>query len=308
MHLPVSTLTTKPPPSLIISSTSLHTFGECPKKYELGYEMLLDPTIKSEAMEKGSDAHGKLEMYWKWVREVRRGNVNAPKPQYDENDPMTAVFSEYLRHRVVNDGGELEHMREIILVEEPLFVEILPGVLLRVTKDVVYRDDNNWIVVRDYKTFSKWSNWDMELDYQGRLYIAIVSLAFPNDDVRFEWKKIRSTPPTVPHNAKGELWPPDECYDTVELIINQREIDTVLGETRAKVRRLIAARFDKANGDPYAFNRQEPGWKSGIGSCAQCLYRQLCKLDMQGTLDEQSIAQHATKRKPLTYEESQVVR
>lgn len=293
-------------PSLLLSSSSVQTFGECPKKYELSYEMLLEPMIRSEAMDKGSSLHKMLESYWKWVRWNQQGRPDpeVPAPVVNDDDPMAAVFAAYLENVAVKD---VEHMK-ILLVEEPLFIEILPGVLLRVTKDLVYEDRDNWIVIRDNKSFSSWSNWDMELDFQGRLYLGIGTLAYPGRDVRFEWEKIRSTPPGVPHNKKGECWSPSECYDRIDLSINQREIDTVIGETQSKVRRIITARFDKANGDPYAFNRHEAGWKSGIGSCAQCLYRRLCVLDMQGILDEQSIALHATKRKPLTYQESQVVR
>lgn len=288
--------------NLEISSSSLQQFGQCRKAYELGYEMLLDPNIKSEAMEKGTDFHKFMESYWKWQRWNMSGRIGEKiaQPTVNDSDEMAAVCTEYLLNNVINEGGHLSQIQTILLVEEPFYIEIIPGVSLRYTPDLVWRDLNDWIVLTDYKTFSVAATWKTELDYQGRLGTAFGKIAFPASDVRFEWRKVRSWPPSVPHNKKGELWALEDCYPApIEMQLGDIEIETVWGETQQKARDLIAAHEARAAGDKYAFYRHEPGWKSGIGSCANCLYRELCALDMQGILDSQSAALHSTPRKPL---------
>ncbi|MGB8842307.1 MAG: PD-(D/E)XK nuclease family protein, partial [Aliidongia sp.] len=129
---------------LDISSSSLQQFGQCRKAYELGYEMLLEPNIRSEAMDNGSSFHQMIEAYWKWTRWNMGGRLGpeVPRPTVDDSDQMAAVFTEYLLNQVINEGGHLSQIKRIILVEEPFYIEVIPGVNLRYTPDLVWEDYN----------------------------------------------------------------------------------------------------------------------------------------------------------------------
>jgi hypothetical protein len=132
---------------------------------------------------------------------------------------------------------------------------------------------------------------DLDLDFQGRFYIGALQRRFPGRYIEFEYVNVRRTPPGRVHNKKGDIWTPEECYNTVPLILAQHEIDTLWKETQWVAQDLIDT---KQNGHWY---RQD---KKGWGGCSSCFARNLCKAEVQqGELDEQTIQLLSTPREPL---------
>ena len=71
-----------------------------------------------------------------------------------------------------------------------------------------------WIVGRDYKTFSKNVTHDNDLDFQGKIEMAVLQHHYKTDRARFEYINVRQTPPDVVKDKSGGKWREDECYST----------------------------------------------------------------------------------------------
>lgn len=265
---------------LILSSSALSSFKRCRKQYQLSYEMLLDPRMTSQAAEQGSSFHA-------WAALYAKGSTYAGGHDTDE---MWEVWSAYARHKPLPKG--------IISAEEPLYTPLYPKeVYLRTTFDLVYEDGEE-IVARDYKTFASWPSMDHDLDFQARIYLACLGRRYPERKVRFEHEFVRRTPPGVPHNKRGDIWSPEECYRTDPLVCSQGELDALWEETLEVVQDLLRARRRYQEGHKAAFYRQD--LKGNFQGCESCFQRELCKSEaQQGYLDEQTIALLSTPRKPL---------
>lgn len=256
---------------LVVSSSSLKAYKDCRKMYDLGYERMFDPNATNNAVEQGSSFH-------KIIAELALG-VDGHVPEEGE---MLDVALAYVKHR------PLPH--EIIYVEEPIYTRIDEHTWLRCTFDLVYRDGDEY-VGRDYKTFEREPNYDVDLDFQGRIYLSALREHFKSERVRFEYENVRRTPPGVPHNKRGDCWTPEDCYITIPLIIPQHEMDTLWEETRWVIEDI---RRTQENGHWYRQDRK--GW----GGCSSCFYRFLCKAEVQqGELDQQTIDLLSTPREPL---------
>jgi hypothetical protein len=302
------------PNSLIFSMSQLKTYIECRKKYQLGYEMNLEPQQGDGPMSRGTEFHKWAEYLTssKWDNLV---SVAEPEASLE----TIAVYNAWWVHR----GKEKHDKKKRVLgVEQSIYTPLdvhtgIPGqqVYLRCTFDEIYLDKEGWIVGFDYKTFAKLMPWDVDLDFQGRLYIAALQKLFPTYSVRFEYERIRQSAPGTPrgaaaglrleegtwwiYNAAGnkrkraEVWTPEECYETIDLVVPQTELDELWEETLFNVTELLVRR-KVAETMPGAWGRQTNKF-----TCGMCYYKDLCKSDLQGTLDEGTIAILATRREPL---------
>jgi len=244
---------------LVLSMSAIALFRKCRRAYRYGYEDGL-VTPSSPAAELGTDFHELMK-------------AAAAGHPLDQDAPMYAVAEEYLRRHPLPD--------DIISAEEGLFTQIVPKVWLRTTFDLVYRDADGWIVGRDYKTFEKSPAYDVDLDFQGRIYIAALMRAFDTDRVRFEYEYVRRSVPGT-KNSRG-FWEPHECYINMPVVISRREADELWDETILWVKEILRARKEGL------FMRS--GTRKEFSSpCLGCFYETPCKTEMShGELDDQDI-------------------
>jgi len=259
---------------LYLSSTSLHTWMRCRKQYELSFMLNLEPKVKPEAMGKGSSFHKCAEAYFKGERAT--------------DEPLLPVWEEFMLHNQLPV--------DVISAELPYWCDLIPGVRLRITPDLVYRS-GDWIVCRDWKTFSKDGEWDVDLDFQGRLYTALLRRHFQTELVRFEYVKVRSE--LGRELKKGYVaWTPAERYpEPDELIPSKAECDILLEEAQYAAREILE-RTVKRIGPPGALYRS-PQRGFDMNSCDRCLVKEACKKDLTGELDESTISLLYNIRTPL---------
>jgi hypothetical protein len=297
--------------TIVLSSSAINTYHQCKKQYDLAYIKLLEPKRDEEnPMSKGTDFH-------KWAEyqtRLRHAHL-APDPDYvvpEASEDTKAVYEAWWKNVGVYKD---DNKKRILGVEQPIYTPIDVSfqdtqVFLRCTFDEIYLDNEGWIVGMDYKTFQRFEPWDVELDFQGRLYTAVLKRMFPDYKVRFEYERIRQTAPGAPrgnpetlkfedgewwqYNTKGdkrkraEMWGLDDCYETIDMVCSEQEIETLWNETVYTVAELLVTQRIGT------FYRQT----SKMG-CKFCYYKDLCKADLQGTLDEGTIELLANKRKPL---------
>jgi PD-(D/E)XK nuclease superfamily protein len=273
---------------LYLSSTSLHTWLRCRKQYELSYILGLEPKVKPEAMGKGSDFHKCMEYYAKCV--MQAGLASSDLAGHFATSAMRPVVEEYVLHNGFPDKDQL------MSAELPYWCDLIPGVRLRITPDLVYRS-GEWIVCRDWKTFSKDGEWDVDLDFQGRLYTALLRQHFKTEKVRFEYVKVRSE--LGRELKKGYVaWTNAERYpEPDELIPSKAECDILLEEAQYAAREILK-HSDTRQITPGALYRS-PQRGFDMNSCDRCLVKEACKKDLTGELDEQTISLLYNIREPL---------
>jgi hypothetical protein len=264
---------------LVLSSSAIASFKRCRKAYEFGYEMLIDGG-QNAAMAAGSSFH--LHMAnWAKTKTIFPAYLDIPDPMYD-------VAVAYINNNPDKFDGET------IAVEEPFFTKLHGGkVYTRCTYDYVYRDADGWIVLRDYKTFEKAPTLDIDLDFQGRFYIADAMRRFGTDKVRFEYDYVRRVPPGS-KNSKG-VWLKDECYKTFPLVISRREADDLYEETLDVIEDIVYAR---ASGRFYRSDLKG----SSPYTCGSCLFKDVCKSEVaHGDVTPEDVeAMQLGFREPLT--------
>lgn len=243
-------MTEKP---LVFSMTSISTFMRCKKKYQIQNELLLDGMRESQALEEGTAFHEIMATY------AREGAF----PQ--EESPMLDVARAWLRFNTFPSRIEL--------VEEPVYVQFLPGVFVRCTFDLAYRDEDGNIVIRDWKTFAKWPTLDSDLDFQARLYVACAMRHFKTTKVMFEHVYVRRTPPGIPKDKAGNAWAPEECYLTTPLVVPVREAAQVAKEVQWELANILATR----ESGQWSRNNLKGG---GYDSCASCSVKEICKAEL----------------------------
>ena len=288
------------PEPLIISMSQIKTYVECKKRAQLAYEMLLEPVKDAEsAMSAGTAFHKYAEYQtsnlWEHLPKVADPNASAETKD---------LYDSWWEHR-----GRAQHetKRRVLGVEKPIYTLLevntgIPGqrVYLRCTFDEIYLDKEGWVVGFDYKTFKVQTPFDVDLDFQGKLYTAVLQRLFPDQNVRFEWERIRQSAPGSPRgNAAGlrleegtwwtynkagdkrkrsEIWTPEECYESIVAISEQTELDGLWDETLFNVMELIVRRRVSET-TPGAWGRTTDKF-----ACGFCYYKALCKSDLHGTL------------------------
>lgn len=259
-----------PDSPLIISSSSLAAWLRCPKSYEISYVKHLDVPTTSEAVEQGRNFHQFME------------NAANGK-QIKSSDPMAEVARQYLKYNPLPE--------DIKGAEVKTYVRLLPNVILRCTFDLIYQKQT-LLVARDYKTFDRAPSLDVDLDFQGRLYIAQLAHMPGSKEFQtvFEYENVRRCPPGT-KNSKG-VWSPAECYIRETMVISQGEIETVWADAQEAANALLTM---------YERNRwYRSPLKVGPHSCGSCFVKNLCLAELQnGVLDDQTISLLSVPRKPL---------
>lgn len=303
------------PEPLIFSMSQISTYIECKKKAQLAYEMALEPIGNDEsAMSRGTAFH-KYAEYQTSLLWSHLPRLECP----DVTGETVALWKAWWDNR----GKQLhDKKRKVFGVEHPLYIPCdvntgVPGqgVYLRCTFDEIFLDKQDWIVGLDYKTFKTHTAWDVDLDFQGRTYISALQRLFPSYKVRFQYERVRQSAPGTPrgessnlrceeglwwqYNKAGDkrkradLWTPEDCYETIDLVVSKEETDALWSETLFNIMELLVRR--KAALDyPGAWGRT-----TSKMVCQFCNFKGLCKADLTGTLDDQTIALMATIRKPL---------
>jgi PD-(D/E)XK nuclease superfamily len=243
----------------------------CKKKYQYQYEMLLDGVKENEAMAEGTAFHSIMADY------ARTGQLEA-------GSPMGDVARVYLEHR--------KFPTEIVLIEEPIYVEFLAGVYVRGTCDLIYRYGNT-LVVRDWKTFARLPSLDSDLDFQARLYIALVMRHYKTSSVRFEHEYVRRTPPGIPKDKAGNCWDPSDCYLTESICVSLREAMTIVQEVKWELETLLKTR-ETGN---YTRTNLKGG---GYDACSACSVKEICKAELtNGELNDSLLYGISRKREPI---------
>lgn len=257
---------------LVFSMSGISTWMRCKKKYQYNYEMLLDGVKENEAMAEGTAFHSIMADY-------------ARTRQIKESSPMGDVARVYLENRAFPS--------EIVLIEESIYVEFLPGVYIRGTCDLIYRSEDGTLVIRDWKTFARLPSLDSDLDFQARLYIALVMRHYKTSTVRFEHEYVRRTPPGVPKDKAGNCWTPDECYLTQPISVSLREVMTIVKEVTIELESLLKTR---ENGN-YTRTNLKGG---GYDACSACSVKEICKAELiNGELNENILYGISKKREPI---------
>jgi len=204
----------------------------------------------------------------------------------EESHPMGDVARVYLTHR--------EFPSDIRMVEEPIYGELLPGVYVRGTCDLIYGSEDGTLVIRDWKTFTRLPSLDSDLDFQARLYIALVMRHYKTSKVRFEHVYIRKTPPNIPKDKAGNCWTPEECYITPPpILMSLHEVMTLVQEVTWELENLI---YTKKNGR-YTRSPQKGG---GYDDCTRCSVKEICKAELtNGTLNDSLLYGISRKREPI---------
>ncbi|MGH7745542.1 MAG: hypothetical protein ACREQ5_12240, partial [Candidatus Dormibacteria bacterium] len=99
-------------------------------------------------------------------------------------------------------------------IEEPMFWEY-EDFRIRFTPDLLYHNDTNSLVCRDYKTFSRMPSFAPDVDFQCRIYLALSHADY------WEYVYIRNV---VPGTKKSNgIWKPEECYFTEKVFTDERQ-------------------------------------------------------------------------------------
>jgi hypothetical protein len=273
----------------IISSTMLASYKECKKQAELGFfrEGGLEPKRAPGVMDWGIQFHKMAE----WHTRTMWPNITSTKEQLIEPevaDDVRRVYWAYWDNKGSVDHGKI---RSVLGVEAPLYVPINVKrqdgrpIYFRATFDKIFLDKDGWIIGHDYKTFKKQDAWDVELDFQGRIYTAVLKWLFPDRNILFEYDRVRQDLP----KTHGGKWLYEECYEDIQLVCSPIEIVKLWKETEYAIAEMCAT--ENFNG----WYRQENKFK-----CKMCRFKELCKADLQGTLDAGTIELLADHRKPMT--------
>lgn len=298
--------------AIVVSMSDFMRFKRCRKASDLTFRHGLEPLADKEAMARGRAFHAMVEAYAlaqmltvfddpDHVIEKRLTKLKNVLAESDLGD-MRAVAEQYLTRRWHIQAEAIHH------VEEPLYTLLLPGgavwngkhdtfpspaVYLRTTFDLIYNDPDSWIVGRDYKTFSKNVTHDNDLDFQGKIEMAVLQHRFNTKRARFEYENVRQTPPDVVKDKSGGKWRADECYSTDDFYPSDYEIEGIWRETQNVARDLLGC---LASDDPYVWYRTDLKGNSPH-TCVQCLVKDLCKDEaMFGALSATTIEQFARPR------------
>jgi len=273
---------------LLLSSTSLQAFKRCRKSYQLGYIKGLTPTESRGVIQFGIDFHKYAEIDAKMVAGIPLEDGYAEKWLERHDDPMGRVYDAY------RCEFGLPAKEQILGVERAVWFRVVGNVLLRMTYDLIYEDEHGWIVDRDYKTFSKMPTIDVDLDFQGRLFMAGLAAMFPGRKIRREYHNVRQE---LGRELKGKgyvEWTREERYHIVPLVVSRAQLETTRREA-IFVAHEIADSADRFDGP---FYRTE--LKGDMPhACGQCFVKEACKKDLAGQLDEQTIDLLYDVRKPF---------
>lgn len=310
---------------LVLSSSSLHTFLECRKSYDLTWHRGLEPRHDNQAIIKGQSFHDHAAIFADCLHAGDPKRWNEYKAQcLDNNDEMFAVFQFYREHKWQAKPDQISFSSAAgTRWEHPLYLPLVKtggyDVWIRFTIDFLWRDEAGWLQPEDYKTFSQApSETNSDLDFQARGIIEMVRRYYGEDRVQFTFKHVRSVPPGYPRGTgpwtydaetkewfkikelqKGpkrevaDVWKPEECYFDGPVVSSKTEGDVVWAEMQDAAKDLVRCMKE---GRWYRSSRRG----TMPYTCHTCLSKHLCRADIQlGRLDEQTIEQYAVPRPAL---------
>jgi hypothetical protein len=296
--------------SIVVSMTDFQRFKRCRKLADLTFHHGLEPLADKEVMARGRAFHAIMEAYaLQRVIETIDDNQRFQDRLFklinalgeSDIDQIKAVAEQYILRRW-NIAGEC-----IGNIESPIYTMLLdkgqawagkhgapsPALWLRNTPDLIYKDPDAWITGREYKTFEKAVNYDNDLDFQGKISMAVMQKHFNTRHARFEYINVRQTPPDVPKDKAGNVWREDECYTTVDFYPSDAELESIWRETQSVGKNLLGCLFGD---DPFDWYRVDLKGNSPH-TCGQCFVKNLCKDEaMQGGLSADTIWQYTKPR------------
>lgn len=274
----------------VVSSSALGAFKRCRKSFDLGYLRGYEARDVGQPVDDGRRFH-------EHMKAIVTGEYDV-LARAQAGDEMAKVAWAYAQHNEMPEPGS------ILAVEEPVYVKLIepfhypgkletvPGIILRCTFDLAYRYDETRVVVRDYKTFDRAPTLYVDLDFQGRIYIAAAMRAFNSPKAIFEYAHVRRTPPNEPPRR----WKVSECYLLTQLIIDDDEIDRLWNETQEVAYDLVRAIGEER------FYRQD--LKTGPHACSSCFWRHGCVTEIAtGSLTPEEAEIFYTVRTLLTIPE-----
>lgn len=155
-----------------------------------------------------------------------------------------------------------------------------------------------------HNTFSQAPTYDVDLDFQSRIYTACVARKHDTHNVAFEYEYIRSE--LGRELGRGDKrvwteWPEEDRYFTFEVVSQPHELDTVWAETCAVAAEIV----EKIN-----TNEAARWWRADLKgkspfTCGACLVKDLCATEMRhGGLTDDEIDLLATPREQITLPEN----
>jgi hypothetical protein len=261
---------------IVLSMSAIQTYQRCRKKFELSYVLGMEDKDlqKSEALEKGISFHQYMKDYY------------FKKPQEMEQDgPLFQVAEEYWKRKGMPFLGQVMSYGDKYAIDHPFLVPhpAYKNVWLRCSFDLVFRD-GNIIVIRDYKTFSKAPNFDIDLDFQGRMYIALATKLWGPGNYKFEHEMVRIEAPGSTHGTKPvKYWTEEECYFRHSMILSSEETEDDWDEILYLVDKILDHIKPKMGKERYDRAPQKGG---GYMDCSKCNVKNLCIAQKQNNLDE----------------------
>lgn len=297
-------------PAIVVSMSDFQRFKRCRKSADLTFRHGLEPLADREVMMRGRQFHAMMEAY-----ALAQALKVLPNAEYMERlrklrnalaesdlGEMKTVAEQYLARRW-NVQPEA-----IAFIEEPIYTLLLqrgdawngkhddvasPAIYLRTTFDLIYKDTDAWAVGREYKTFSKNVTHDNDLDFQGKIEMAVMQKRYNTRHARFEYINVRQTPPDVVKDKQGGMWREDECYITNDFYPSDAELAGIWAETQAVARDLLGC---LSSADPYVWYRTDLKGSSPY-TCGSCLVKDLCKAEaMFGGLSDDTLMMYARPR------------
>jgi hypothetical protein len=268
---------------LVISYSALAAFKNCPKSYEIEYEWMRESKHDNEAIKKGSLFHRYME------QTVKNEFGDYEIYPEDEGAKMYHIAADYVKSRGLPD--------EIIAAEESLYWEVIPGVLFRVTPDLLYRK-NGSIICRDWKTFGKKPCIDIHISDQARFYIVTLERLY-NLPVEFEFVYIRSERVGVPR-PRSQAWTAQDNYFTVPYSLSPQQKERTKQDLVESIMSLLQARVHST-----WYRTGRTGW--GQGACTGCLQRPLCSEEWEhGFVSPERLEALSTQRESLIRNEDDI--
>lgn len=262
------------PYAFVVSMSDVAQFKRCRKAFDLSYNRQLRAKgDTSEAMQFGTDFHTIMESHAN-----PHGEVAMPV----DHDNLYAVAREYLNNRPLPTPNSIVGAELSLYTALPIFTHARQRVYLRTTVDLFYRR-GPILVARDYKTVGQAPNLDPELDFQGRIYTTVIAMHFKGEgNVSFEWEFVRREIGRELKKTGYTLWPVDERYWNVPMVVSTIEMSTTWNELCQAVEDIVEAI------ERNRFYRTD--LRTGPHSCDQCGLRRLCTAEyIHGRLNSADI-------------------
>lgn len=270
---------------ITLSMSAIHTYLRCPKKFQLRYiQGWEDNRPEKAALAQGTAFHAYMEQYAK-------KQLGVPLNEINWATPMGEVALGY----IITKG--FPPYADILSVDDPQFVHIVPGVRLRTTFDLVYTRGDQ-LIVRDYKTFDRAPSLDVDLDFQSRTYLWAARQIWPGFRTYiFEHEHVRRTQPNIIKDKSGGRWTPSECYLRSQLILSAEETEEDGRELRNVIHDILKLIETKSQ-----MWFRVPLKGGGYDQCTSCFVKEVCKAEKQGTLNNEAAYLSLASKKDTIYD------